>query len=288
MGKHGDERQRVYAYRPPWRLVVATLATLGGASLPAILLLVLLANDPPVTPPVLVRLISVFTLPPALAAWAVARALAAGAEVRGTELVVSGRGFRAEIPCASIARVRPWAVPLPGPGLSLEMRSGRRFRYGLQTSDPAPLLAALADVGGVETARGAARHPVIVYAHAKHELARRRWYGLAGKFGLFALVPTAVLFNAHQHIAYGGLLGEYHLLGPASYLRTFAVHWLTASIYLVLYASLWRGLAEGVALAAAAAAPSRAARVRRTVEAACRVLYYGGVPVLLGLRFLPW
>ena len=43
-----------------------------------------------------------------------------------------------------------------------------------------------------------------------------------------------------------------------------------------------------MALGAAWVAPARAARVRRAVEVSCRVLYYGGVPVLLGLRFAPW
>ena len=84
-----------------------------------------------------------------------------------------------------------------------------------------------------------------------------------------------------------GLLGEYYLLGLGSYVRTFAVHWLTLTIYLVLYASVWRGLAEGVALFAACAAPANAAGARRAVEIACQVAYYGGVPVLLLLRFLP-
>jgi len=96
-----------------------------------------------------------------------------------------------------------------------------------------------------------------------------------------------VLFNAHQHIAYGGLLGEYYLLGLGSYVETFAVHWLTVTIYLVLYASVWRGVAEGGCLLAACVAPARAAGVRRAAEIGCRVAYYGGVPVLLVLRFLP-
>jgi hypothetical protein len=34
-------------------------------------------------------------------------------------------------------------------------------------------------------------------------------------------------------------------------------------------------------------ARSRAARVRRAVEVGCRILYYAGVPVLVGLWFLP-
>jgi len=55
----------------------------------------------------------------------------------------------------------------------------------------------------------------------------------------------------------------------------------------VLYASVWRGLAEGTALLGACVAPARAAGVRRAAEIVCQVAYYGGVPVLLLLRFLP-
>ncbi len=59
------------------------------------------------------------------------------------------------------------------------------------------------------------------------------------------------------------------------------------TIYLLLYASVWRGVAEGVALLTAWVASAHAIAVRRAVEIACQVLYYAGVPVLLGLRFLP-
>jgi hypothetical protein len=53
----------------------------------------------------------------------------------------------------------------------------------------------------------------------------------------------------------------------------------------VLWASVWRGPAEGASLLAAYVAPAQAARVRRAAEVACRVLYYAGVPALLALRF---
>jgi len=280
-----DFRARIYS--APWRVAAAALVTVSGVSLPAILLLVLLATDPPVTPPILVRLVAVLTVLPGLAAWLVQRALTADIHLRSTELVVHRRGLRLEIPWVSIAWIAPWTVPLPGPGFSLWMRSGRRFRWSLQAADPTPLLLALADAGGLEIARVATQHPNLVYANVKRSVVQRwRWYHLAGKFVVLALGPAAVLFNAHQHIAYGGFLGEYYLLGLRSYLETFGIYWTTVTIYLVLYASVWRGVAEGVALVAAHVAPSRAARVRRAVENACRVLYYAGVPILLGIRFL--
>jgi hypothetical protein len=277
---------RARAYPAPWRLVAGALVAASRASLPAILALVLLSTDPPITPPVLVRLVAVLTLVPALAAWLVGKAFAAEVAVRADTLAVRRRDLGLEIPLRAIERIAPWAVPLPGPGVTLWMRSGRRLRDGLEVRDPTSLLAPLVDAG-VEAARAAASHPAVVWAHAREDAAWRHWYQPLAKFVLFALLPAAVLFNAHQHIAYGGTLGEYHLYGLASYLGTFGLYWGTVSIYLVLYASTWRGLGEAAALVAARVAPSRTARVRRAVEIACGVAYYAGVPVLLVLRFLP-
>ena len=276
-----------HLYSAPARVVAATLAAVAMASLPVILLLVLAANDPPVTPPVLVRLVVLYALVPWVGGWLVRRACRATLEVTATDLVASTARLRIEIPCSAIARVAPWKLPLPEVGFSLWLRSGRRLPYGIAAADPAALLRALAGAGPREEARAALDHAAVVYVDAKRSAARRGPFYWLGKFVLFALVPTAVLFNTHQHIAYGGALGEYHLLGLASYLRTFAVYWLTVVIYLVLYASVWRGLAEVVAWVAARAAPSHAARMRRATETLCSVVYYGGVPVLLGLRYLP-
>jgi len=63
---------------------------------------------------------------------------------------------------------------------------------------------------------------------------------------------------------------------------------ILAQSSLLLYAGLLRGIAEGVALAAAWVAPSRAARVRPAVEHTYRALDYGGVPVFVIIRLWPW
>ena len=276
----------VGVYSTPARIAAGMLVAISRASAPGILALVVLANDPPITTPALVTLTTLFALAPAFAAWLLAWRARATLSLTDAALVVRGRGLRIEIPCASIGAVEPWVIPLPGVGLSLRMRSGRRLQYGFQVDNPTTLLGALADVAGVEAARAVADHASVVYAHAKKGVAPRRWYHGFGKFVAFALLPTLVLFNLHQHIAYGGTFGEYYLLGFASFVRTFVIYWGTVSIYLVLYAGTWRVAAEGVALAAAWVAPSRAARVRRMVEIGCRLAYYGGVPLLLALRFL--
>jgi hypothetical protein len=106
------------------------------------------------------------------------------------------------------------------------------------------------------------------------------------KFGLFGLAPTAVLFRAHQIIAFGGLLGQYYLEGLRPYLATGVEYWGTTLLYLVLVACTLRVFGEAVGLAATWIAPGRARSVRAVIEGFCSVAYYVGVPALLAIRFL--
>jgi hypothetical protein len=235
--------------------------------------------------PPLLDAVLALSLLPALAAHLVGRALRGEARVEGAELVLRRRGLLVEVPLASIERVLPWRVPLPRPGFGLGLRSGARLRWSLAARDPAPLLRELAEAG-VGAAEGALRDPTVVYAEARSAAGRPLWSRWPVKVALFALLPGSVAFYAHQHIAYGGLLGEYYLLGLASYLRTAALMWLHAGILLALYASGWRVLVELAALAAARLAPDRATALRRWTEGGAAALYYASVPALLALRFL--
>ena len=277
---------RARAYPLVWRTVAGVLVAVSRGSLPIILLLVVTASDPPVTPPVLFVLVTVLAVVPAVAAWLIGRAFAAQVEARAEGLVIRRLGWHLEVPWPAIAEILPWVVPLPGVGLSFRLGSGRRLPCGVEINDPALLLAQLAERGGVGAARAAAAHPGVVYGRARASVGRRRWYHWVGRFPLFALLPTGVLFNAHQHIAYGGPLGQYYLVGLQAYLRTFAVYWATVTIYVVLYAAVLRGGAEAIAWIVAWAAPRFAAPVRHAVETASQILYYVGVPLLLALRFL--
>jgi hypothetical protein len=273
------------ALAPGWRLALAACLAIAGASLPLLLAAALLANDPPMTPRALLELFAVQVALPLAAAWAGWRAHAARVGVEGEDLVVERRGRRLAVPLAAVAGVEPWRLPLPAPGVRLRLRSGRALPWSLAAADPAPLLAALAAAGvpgAVEAAEGA----IARWARVRAPW-RRRPLDRIAKFGLFALGPAAVLFHAHQHISYGGLFGEWYLLGRGAWLRTLAEYLATTVVVLVLYASAWRGLAEAIALLAARVAPPRAAGVRRAVERACQVAYFGGVPLLLALRFLP-
>jgi len=275
----------VRLYPLAWRVAAASLVFISRASLPLLLALVVLATDPPIEPLALLQLLVALSGVPAAAAVLLRRARAARVEVCEDDVVVRRTGFTMEIPRGAIARVAPWTVPLPGAGVTLWMRSGKRLRDGFETDDPAALLDAL-DRAGVMSGAAALQHPSVLFAHAAAATAGWRWYHYLWKFGLFALAPTAVLFNAHQHIAYGGTLGQYYLLGPGAYLRTFLLYWATVAAHLVLFAGLWRAIAEPAALLATWVAPERAMRARRIAEIGCQLLYYAGVPALLAARFL--
>jgi hypothetical protein len=207
---------------------------------------------------------------------------AATLHVEPAQLVLQRRHVRFEIPRASIDSLRPWWVPLPGAGLTLRMKSGRGFQYRLQLPDPQPLLEAL---GKEDPLAATVRHPSVAFAQARHALVRTRWYLLAFKFLVFPLLPTLIFFRAHQYITYGGPFGQYQMYGLASYLKSFAGYWGTFILQLVLFASVWRGLGELVALGGAWLSPRHARGVRRVVEVACQLLYYAGFPALFISRF---
>jgi hypothetical protein len=287
---HGDGKgattTTAIAYPLAWRIIAALLTAISGAALP-VLLVITVSGIHYFPPLMLMRVFSILVIAPASAAWLIKRAFAARVEVTGGTLVIERRELRVEIPCRAIARITAWTIPLPGSGLWLRLQSGRRFRYGLQLDDPTALLEALAEAGGLDAARVLLQHPSVVYARAKHGGPRWRWYHLLLKYPAFALVPTLPLFRVDQIIVWGGTFGQYYLRGLKPYLQGFGLLWTVMIIDLVIYAGGWRILAEAGVLLAAWAAPSRAARVRRLAEVACRVLYYGGIPALLIWRFLP-
>jgi hypothetical protein len=268
-----------------WRIVAGACFALSRASLPLILLAALLLRDPPLSATQIVALAVSLSLLPGLAAALVQIAYAAQVELRDGHLVTSTPRRRVEIPVTALGEIRPWRVPLPRPGFWLHTRSGRRMSAGLAPQDPEPLLQALAGAGA-ESARGALAHPGSVYAHARAAQPRRFWQRAWFKLGVFGLLPAAVLFRAQQVLTYGSAFGEWQLRGPAAWLETAAGYALLTLVYLLLYASVWRGLAEGAAWLAARSGPARAAAVRSAGELVCALAYYLGVPALLAWRFL--
>jgi apolipoprotein N-acyltransferase len=267
--------QAVRCYRGSWRAAAAFLHGISRVSLPWIGWRVLTAVDPPITPPLLAEMLLVVWALPGVAAWLIARAFAGRARVDTAALMVTRGPQRAVIARDRLAGARLWRAPLPEPGFALRLVGGGEAPFALAARDPTPLLAALDPA--------MLRHPVMVWAAARRPAPGLRYF--VGRYVLFALLPAAVLFNAHQHIAYGAFLGQYYLLGLGPWLRTAAVYWATTGAYLLLWASAWRAAAEAVALCAAWAAPARAALVRNAVERVCQIAFYLGVPLLLALRF---
>ncbi len=276
------------AYPPALRWACAGLLAVAGGILPLLLYRVLAVTDPPATTGMLLRALLAFAAVPWLAAWFLRRALAADVVLGQGELVVRVGGEALRVPLARVAAVEPWRLPLPEPGFSLRLASGERLRLGIGLRDPSTLLDALA-AAGVEPASAVRGHLTLVYARARAAIGAWRWYHLAVKYPLFALFPAGVLFRAYQLIAYGGLLGQYELEGAAAYVRTAALYWVTATVYLVLYGSGWRVQIELAsllgALAATRAGEPVALRTRRLAESVGRLAFYAGVPLLLALRF---
>jgi apolipoprotein N-acyltransferase len=272
---------RVTAYPEPARMLAAVLTAVGRAS--PLVLLVLAWTFPDAgldNPLVLLRAFALACLLPLGLAWLLALAYAATVEVAGDDLVVLERARRVEVPRAAIERVEPWTIPLPSNGVTIRLRSGRVLDRGLALADPDALAAALG-----RTDDAAAHGPAAAFAAAKRAW-HPPWHRPLLQYGLFGLVPTLPLFRLHQWIAYGGTFGEYYVYGLGAYLLGFAIYWAGTAAYLVMYAAVLRAIAEAVALAAAWAAPTSAPGARRAVEWGYRLLFYGGVPALLAIRFL--
>lgn len=279
-------RFQAHALSLPGRAVSVFAQLLIAANLADLLALVLLdifEGDGHAPPALVAFRLVLFTLLPSGLVWLIRRLSAATIEVEPARLVLALRRTRFELPLDAIAEIRPWRLPLPGAGLALRMKTGRNFRRGMELADPTPLLDALGQVG---LGAAAASHPNTVYARARHASPRRGWDHWGVKFVAFPLLPATLMFRAHQYITYGGAFGQYQMYGLKPYLRTFAGYWIGMAANLVLYAAVWRVLAEVAAISTAWAAPSRARGVRRFAEIACRVAYYAGIPALILARFL--
>ncbi|RKH63857.1 hypothetical protein [Corallococcus llansteffanensis] len=274
----------VHAFTPRLRALgalvhTAVLGTLGFFT--ALLFQDVLAGTQTVQPGPLAMGLTVGGLLPYIALHLLRLGTRATVTVGAGGLVLTLRGgAHFEIPFAALESVRPWRLPMPGPGLTLRLRTGRAFEYGLESQDPVPLLTAMG-------ARGEARdHPRVRYAQARSAKWRRRWYDQALKYGLVPGVLAAIFFRAHQYISFGGPFGEWQMYGLQAYLLTFVRTWLPVFLALLLFGCFWRALAEALCFGAAWLGPRWARHVRTGAEWTCRALYYVALPVFLAVRLL--
>jgi apolipoprotein N-acyltransferase len=286
-GARSEQRLPAVIYSSPARAVAAALTAISRGSLLAILALLLLSEGP-VNPLRLIRLVGALCIVPGIAVFAVRRILRGELRVEGTRLILVQRNRRVEVPIAAIAGLEPWRLPLPGSGAHLRLRSGERWRDGIEMVDPGALPRMLVACGAAPELAETERHPHLVYARARSRSARRSWRHYLLAFPIFALGATIPLFRVHQIIAYGGAFGEYRLYGLGAYLTGFAVYWATLTIYLMLYAAALRVPVELLAAASAALSPRHAQPTRDLLERLAGVAYFAGVPIAVILRFVPW
>lgn len=197
----------------------------------------------------------------------------------GLVLTLRG-GAHFEIPFETLDSICPWRLPIPAPGLTLRLRAGRAFDYGLEAQAPRALLEAMGALGE------ARNDPRVRYAQARSEKWRRRWYDQALKYGLVPGVLAAIFFRAHQYISFGGPFGELQMYGWTAYLTSFARTWLPVFLALLLFGCFWRALAEALCFSAAWLGPRWARNTRIGAEWTCRALYYVALPVFLAVRLL--
>ncbi|MBN8230331.1 hypothetical protein JYK02_22740 [Corallococcus macrosporus] len=195
-------------------------------------------------------------------------------------LLTQAGGAHFEIPFEALESIQPWRLPIPGPGLTLRLRTGRAFEQSLEVQAPMRLLAALGTWGEARI------DPRVRYAQARSEKWRRRWYDQALKYGLVPGVLAGIFFRAHQYISFGGPFGELQMYGWTAYLTSYVRIWLPVFLALLLFGCFWRAFAEAFCFSAAWLGPSWARNVRIGAEWTCRALYYVALPAFLVARLL--
>lgn len=239
-------------------------------------------------PPVAVALgITVISGVPWLAARIGRRALEATVAIEPLEIVVTLARAQAQykIPLASVAEVRALRFPLPGAGVALILKSGRRFRYRLEPADPGALLEALA--GALPSAQGALSAPSTAFGRERDLQARRGPVFYLLKYGVFPLIFAVIVFRLNQYIVFGGPFGQYRMFGLAAYLKSFAAMWVGVAGQLFVYACVVRLAAEALVFALTWALPYHARPLRRATEVFCHyVAYFILVPVVFAVLLL--
>jgi hypothetical protein len=183
---------------------------------------------------------------PALLAEGLSLACLATVEVTPTALVLVLSGQRLEVPRAIIRGIEalrpPWLRVVLGQG---------RLPFDLAPRSPAQFAAALG------------------FPFPKPLPRLRPWL-----YGVLPVVIILVIFNLHQHIAFGGFFGEWRLVSPARWLRTLAGVSLSVYIHVLAWAAVLRVFAEAAALLLP----------RRAVEVGAAITYVLGIAALLVLR----
>ncbi|MBT9595958.1 MAG: apolipoprotein N-acyltransferase [Vitreoscilla sp.] len=224
------------------------------------------------------RLAGALVLLPEAAAACLLAAYRSRVSIEQGVLVFQRGGQRLELPVHQLAALQHWRLPLPGPGATLQLASGRPWRYGLMVRPTAALARAVAAAGGPEAP------PLSAYQRAREAVGP----GLLGnpmmKFAVLPLLLAVPAFHLHQRIAYGSAVGEYLSFGAQAYGLAFLLWWASWVIGVLVVAALLRVGVEAGALLGSVLAPAQAEAQRRGLERAAHGLLYLGLPAWLLLR----
>jgi apolipoprotein N-acyltransferase len=225
-------------------------------------------------------LFSTLFLLPEAAAWCVLALCSAEAMVVDGKLALTRGGRRRELALSEVAAVQLWRLPLPGPGLSLRLATGRRWRYGLALTNAGARAAARAATAVQPVRPGAPSVRAVpqVYAQTSLAVGRSRLDHPLPKYLLLPLALALPAFHLYQHIAYGSAFGEYYSYGLKAYLSAFALWWAAWAIGVVLTQTLLRAAISIATLLVALLRPARAVAMRRWLERAGHVALYLGMP----------
>ncbi len=219
----------------------------------------------------------------------------AALSLQGGSLVLTRGTRRIELAVREVAAVRAWRLPSPGPGLCVQLASGATWGYALAGLDANTLRTALDAQAARSTSEGDAgpavppASPAWAASYAQAALARRGARFLQHPLAKFVGLPFLLAipaFRLHQHIAFGGGLGEWQLFGLLAYAKGFGLWWAAWAMGVVMVAAVLRAAIEGGTLAVALWWPARALEVRRGLEGLGLAALYLGIPAWLAVRFL--
>lgn len=268
---------RVAVLSPAARLLTGLLRTCSRGSLLWMCLALLLNEALRTNTLAQIRMFTTLFLLPEAVAWCVLALCSAQAMVVDGKLALTRGGRRRELALSEIAAVQLWRLPIPGPGLSLRLNTGRRWCYGLALTN-ADARAAARAATAARPVQQSARAVLQVYAQSNLAIRRSRLDHPLPKYILLPLVLALPAFHLYQHIAYGSSFGEYYSFGLKAYLSAFALWWAAWSIGVVLTEALLRAAISIATLLTALLRPARAIAIRRWLERAGHVALYLGMP----------
>ena len=224
-----------------------------------------------------IRLFAALFLTPEAAAGCLLLLFSAKASIANGKLILTQGGRRVDVALGDINALQCWYLPLPCPGLTLQLNSGQR--YGLALADPSDLAGCLAAAGGPPLhQRTRVRAALQAYVQSRLAIRRSRLDAPLLKYVLLPLALAIPAFHLQQQIAYGGPFGEYYTYGLTAYLTAFAIWWAAWTIGVVLSEAVLRSAIEASTLLAALLRPTRTIDIRQGLQRFGHAALFIGLP----------